>query len=253
VAHVERDKLISIGEFSRLSDLSPKALRLYDELGLLPPASVDPANGYRFYGTDQLRTARLVSSLRKLDLPLTAIREIVLVNDLKGVTPHMYEVLSREMPERTLLCLERHVDEEAVWAFGKEFIAILRERPIRRVEGIEEAAFAFAIYHGEVSKDSDGPVEWCCPIPTAYASEIAPRYPELTLRTEPAHSEAYVDIGPGGQLPVTEWPLIGDALRHWAADNSRQPSDLGARITYFAPPPRTEGSVPDCDFAIPLR
>jgi MerR family regulatory protein len=39
--------LVSIGEFSRLSRLSPKALRLYDELGLLVPDHVDAATGYR--------------------------------------------------------------------------------------------------------------------------------------------------------------------------------------------------------------
>jgi DNA-binding transcriptional MerR regulator len=41
--------LMSIGEFARLSRLSAKALRLYDELGLLPPAQVDPGSGYRWY------------------------------------------------------------------------------------------------------------------------------------------------------------------------------------------------------------
>ena len=41
--------LVSIGEFSRLSRLSPKALRLYDELGLLVPDHVDPVTGYRVY------------------------------------------------------------------------------------------------------------------------------------------------------------------------------------------------------------
>jgi protein phosphatase len=39
--------LMSIGEFARRSRLSPKALRLYDELGLLPPARVDEDSGYR--------------------------------------------------------------------------------------------------------------------------------------------------------------------------------------------------------------
>ena len=39
---------MSIGEFAGRSRLSPKALRLYDELGLLPPAQVDDSSGYRF-------------------------------------------------------------------------------------------------------------------------------------------------------------------------------------------------------------
>jgi DNA-binding transcriptional MerR regulator len=46
--------LVSIGEFARLSRLSPKALRLYDELGLLVPAEVDAETGYRWYADTQL-------------------------------------------------------------------------------------------------------------------------------------------------------------------------------------------------------
>lgn len=53
--------LVTIGAFARLSRLSQKALRLYDELGLLPPAHVDPVSGYRFYAPEQLERARLVA------------------------------------------------------------------------------------------------------------------------------------------------------------------------------------------------
>jgi DNA-binding transcriptional MerR regulator len=51
--------LMSIGEFPRLSRLSAKALRLYDELGLQPPAQVDPDSSYRWYAAGQLDNARL--------------------------------------------------------------------------------------------------------------------------------------------------------------------------------------------------
>ena len=54
--------LMGIGEFarlSRLSRLSPKALRLCHELGLLSPARVDPDSGYRWYAAGQLERARL--------------------------------------------------------------------------------------------------------------------------------------------------------------------------------------------------
>ncbi|HEX6452279.1 MAG TPA: MerR family transcriptional regulator [Trebonia sp.] len=66
--------LLSTGEFARASGLSRKALRLYDELGLLPPAQVDPATGYRFYNPAQLEQARLVAWLRRLGMPLATIR-----------------------------------------------------------------------------------------------------------------------------------------------------------------------------------
>ncbi|CCH31356.1 MerR family transcriptional regulator [Actinosynnema sp. NPDC047251] len=69
-------ELLTIGEFARASRLSPKALRLYDELGLLPPARVDPRSGYRFYSPDQLERARLVAWLRRLGMPLARIRSV---------------------------------------------------------------------------------------------------------------------------------------------------------------------------------
>lgn len=69
--------LLSIGEFARLARLSPKALRLYDELGLLSPASVDPGSGYRWYDARQLEQAWLVASLRQLGTPLAQISVIL--------------------------------------------------------------------------------------------------------------------------------------------------------------------------------
>jgi serine/threonine protein phosphatase PrpC len=69
-------KLLTIGEFSRASRLTPKALRLYDELGLLRPVRVDEASGYRYYSPDQLERARLVAWLRRLGMPLASIAEV---------------------------------------------------------------------------------------------------------------------------------------------------------------------------------
>ncbi|MDT3397232.1 MerR family transcriptional regulator [Streptomyces sp. B1866] len=68
--------LLTIGAFAKASRLSPKALRLYDELGLLPPARVDPVTGYRLYAPEQLERARLVAWLRRLGMPLARIREV---------------------------------------------------------------------------------------------------------------------------------------------------------------------------------
>ncbi|MFJ2563470.1 MerR family transcriptional regulator [Streptomyces sp. NPDC087568] len=66
--------LLTIGVFARASRLSPKALRLYDELGLLTPARVDPVTGYRLYAPEQLERARLVAWLRRLGMPLARIQ-----------------------------------------------------------------------------------------------------------------------------------------------------------------------------------
>jgi PPM family protein phosphatase len=69
--------LLTIGAFARAVRLSPKALRLYDELGLLPPAAVDSDTGYRFYDPDQLERARLIAWLRRLGMPLARIRAVL--------------------------------------------------------------------------------------------------------------------------------------------------------------------------------
>jgi len=68
--------VMTIGDFARASGLTPKALRLYDELGLLRPASVDEVNGYRYYDPDQLDRARLVARLRLVGMSLDRIRTV---------------------------------------------------------------------------------------------------------------------------------------------------------------------------------
>ena len=140
-------KEISIGEFARRSRLSLKALRLYDERGVLVPSRVDQASGYRYYDTAQLDQARLVVMMRELQLPLKAVKELLacdpadaakriaehwrdaeaahdarreladyLVSRLRGKRPVMYEVATREIPERSLLCLKR--DGQRAGAMG---------------------------------------------------------------------------------------------------------------------------------------
>lgn len=75
--NVSQESLCSIGGFARQAGLTPKALRLYDELGLLVPAEVDPHNGYRRYETAQLHRARLVATLRLVGMPLARIRALL--------------------------------------------------------------------------------------------------------------------------------------------------------------------------------
>jgi serine/threonine protein phosphatase PrpC len=69
-------ELMTSGAFARASRLSRKALRLYDELGLLCPVRVDPVSQYRLYDPAQLEQARLVAWLRRLGMPLAAIRAV---------------------------------------------------------------------------------------------------------------------------------------------------------------------------------
>ena len=73
----EPHTLMTIGDFAREAGLTPKALRLYDDLGLLLPAEVDEYSGYRRYAPSQLERARLVATLRLLGMPLARIKQVV--------------------------------------------------------------------------------------------------------------------------------------------------------------------------------
>jgi hypothetical protein len=164
----------------------------------------------------------------------------------------MYDVDTREIPHRSLLCLTRHVNgEPGVWAFGKEFLGILKERPLPRMEGV--AGATFCIFHGEVSEDGDGPLEWCRPVPEDEAEQITSQYPELELRTEAAHEEAVIRLGVYGETSPAQWQLISETLQSWSVEQNRELSALGVRVVYKFPDPESVGKGPDCDFAAPLR
>ena len=283
--------LMSIGEFGQASRLSPKALRLYDELGLLVPARVDPESGYRWYELGQLERARKVALLRRIGVPLARIREILgrtpeaaaqeiagywseaeaehaarrelagtLVNELTGKTgasgvmgerPKMYEIEVRDMPERRELSLIRRMHQDELVAKSRElFIRPLLGADLPRLEGVVGAPFM--IFHGEVSGDSDGPIEWCMPVPADQAEEIAARFPNLTLRTEPAHQEAFVRRRtPSALAGGSEAELAFQELRAWAAENRREASG-GIRMLLVRNP-ANGAAGPDTQFTVPLR
>jgi hypothetical protein len=129
------------------------------------------------------------------------------------------------------------------WALGKEFVAIFRDRPVPRMEG--RIGAGFVIYHGEVNEDSDGPVEWWRPVPDDRAEALAASYPELTLRTEPAHQEAFIHLG-NTQATPPRWQLVSETLHDWAAEHHPESADLdlGVRMTFLATSPITAVSVP---------
>lgn len=66
-----------IGDFSLISRISVKALRYYDEEGLLRPSRVDPMTGYRFYDDGSVERARTVRTLRDLDFSVKEIARIL--------------------------------------------------------------------------------------------------------------------------------------------------------------------------------
>jgi DNA-binding transcriptional MerR regulator len=73
--------LLPIGRFARLTGLTVKALRHYDELGLLAPAAVDPGSGYRLYAPAQCVRAEAIRRLRRLELPLDEVAVLLETTD----------------------------------------------------------------------------------------------------------------------------------------------------------------------------
>ena len=70
-------RLMPIGIFARITGLSHRALRLYADRDLLPPAYVDPETGYRYYDVHSIRAAEMIRLLRRLDVPLGDMRQFI--------------------------------------------------------------------------------------------------------------------------------------------------------------------------------
>jgi DNA-binding transcriptional MerR regulator len=69
--------MMSIGRFSKLTKLTVRSLRLYDEMDVLTPGFVDPDTNYRFYRWDQVVTAQQIRALRDTGLSLPNIRKVL--------------------------------------------------------------------------------------------------------------------------------------------------------------------------------
>jgi DNA-binding transcriptional MerR regulator len=271
--------LLSISDFAQRSRLSAKALRLYDELGLLRPTRVDPGNGYRWYGPGQLDRARLVAALRGLDMPLARIAPILdlapaaaaaavaaywgeveaaharrralaahLRDRLTGTRSAMPTIAVRDVPARDLLTVRRHLHAADLEAFLTPALVRLLQAAPRSVSGL--AGAPFVVYHGEVSADSDGPVELCRPVAAGTGERVAAELADVVARSEPDHQEAYVRLTRG----EADTPLVlaaYDALGDWLDRNDR----------WFAGPPRqifiadwrtVTPDQPALDVAVPL-
>jgi len=84
---------LSIGDFSRATQLSVKMLRHYHQIGLLEPINIDRATGYRRYSTDQISTAQIIRRFRALEMPLDEIRTVISTTDIR----HRNELISAHL------------------------------------------------------------------------------------------------------------------------------------------------------------
>jgi len=256
--------------------LTTKALRIYDETGLLRPDDVDPFNGNRRYGTGQVKTGRLIGMLRGADMPLAEIGLLKADLDedrdeaVARLDRHLEALESRHTSRRSLI---RHIhailreEDQPMFPVQTRNVPAQRVMSIqRRLRAHETAAFvaeakaAFAahlggvqptgpftlVFHGIVDYESDGPLEALlgCPENVGVTDLIG-------LRTEPAHDEAYTTI----TKAQWDYPAIlaaYDAVACSPEVTARPRSRLACREVYLARPDEIGDDDLICDIAFPL-
>ncbi|MFE3409717.1 MerR family transcriptional regulator [Streptomyces mirabilis] len=281
-----RQELLTIGAFAARARLSPKALRLYDRLGLLAPAHVDEVSGYRYYRADQVERARLVALLRQLDMPLARIAEVVEVGAaqgavllatywadaearfasqrtlaeylrgrLSGRSTEMYgkfAIKTVDVPERVVLTEKRHTlaDELPVW---------IPASLVRLEDGARECGGTtgspFVVYYAEVSMESDGPAESCVPVADEEAArawaEKRGRASGIGVRVEPARRLAYARITKA-QVAHPQIIAAFEAVEAWIGERGLS-YDGPCREVYFADWDAAGPEDAVCDVAFPVR
>ena len=218
---------MSIGDFAAASQLSQKALRLYGETGLLPPAWVDPDSGYRYYRVDQLRVATLIAFLRRGGMPLAEIRAFLREPTLERLEEYERRATDELAERRRVLryvkrileeelmydVLTKHVGEQAYASRSKRVLVPELERFICTTFeelGASEDGPPFVLYHGPVNAEEDGPVEVCVP----------KRSGEKRL---PAGEVAFTEIS-GSQCNFPEILGAYESVYRWAKEHGRTPA-----------------------------
>jgi DNA-binding transcriptional MerR regulator len=256
------DALLTIGEFARRSRLSLKALRLYERRGVLHPDQVDPNTGYRRYRESQLSTARLVAMLRRLDMPLTQVAEVLAARGPAAAAvldAYWAEVERRTASNRELAA---HLRSRLIGAdtpstdFGPVRCRDVPAQPVltrqQRILAPELSGWLnttmaelghkatgpmFVIYHGEVTQDSDGPVEVCVPVRRSHT-------------VQPAHREAFVRLRKA-QVAYPQILSAFDAVVAWI--DARGLKVAGSpREVYFADFQAAASGDEVCDVAYPI-
>jgi DNA-binding transcriptional MerR regulator len=211
-----RENRMPIGRFAAACRLSIKALRHYDELGLLAPAHVDPNTGYRYYVQRQARAAVLIAMLRSLDLPLATIRTALAASptELQCLLEAESARLARDLArrEQALRSIERIAREKSLTPYAiavREAPAI----PVARITIEADAESLIAASTAAIYRLFD----------ELRAASREPRMPVLCVNEEPDERErirvhacarvdapapllatAVVDELPGGRFAVCE-------------------------------------------------
>lgn len=139
------EELMTIGQFARISGLSVHALRHYDDVGLLPPAHVDPTTGYRRYTRDQVLQARTIQALRWIDLPVEEISMVL--NDQTDETERQILTRHRHRLELQQSRTDARLDDiDHYLAKGITMSPVTDARPIQLKITVDDVDEAIAFY-----------------------------------------------------------------------------------------------------------
>ncbi|MGK5553396.1 MerR family transcriptional regulator [Actinomadura kijaniata] len=213
------EELLPIGRFARLCRLSVKRLRHYDEIGLLRPARVDAASGYRYYRREQARDAFVIGLLRSLDVPLPVVARVLegeAGDALRQARDRMEAELARR--RRALAALDR-VLAEGLPAPRVE----LCDEPARRVRTVRDLATpdsVAAVTSACVARALDGPPPGL--MAGLFPLDMRDEFPVTVAVEDPAGAEvldggrfaAAVHLGPYEQIPLTVHAVLAWCGEH---------------------------------------
>lgn len=254
--------MFRIGDFSRLSFVTVKTIRYYDEIGLLKPERVDRFTGYRYYSVKQLARLNYIMALKEMGLALDEIRLVIDDNLSPAQVRELFllkqaelrrrvgeEQRRLEQVEKWLLQLERgetmsdyqfsikKLDEikivsvrGTVPAYGDIGILIEKLYPALQ-SGMQYVNGPFtAIYHDMEHMEKNVDIEAALPVSADF-----PVTPPLTIRTLPA-AEAVVTIHYGSYDDIHN---AYQALMAWCEANGYE-LDGPDREIYLVGPDKTQ-------------
>ncbi len=234
--------MIKIGDFSKLSQVSVKALRLYDETGLLKPAQVDNFTGYRYYSADQLPRLNRIIALKDLGFSLEQIAQLLKddlpVEQLRG----MLKMKRAEIAQRLEDEQERLTRVEArLRLIEREnempnYEVVIKKVEPTRVAAIRDTVPAYSqqggLWNELYAQVGQSGAQFVGPCLTVYYDE---EYKERDVDVEvcqpiggpmPAHGRVKVRELPGGTMASAvhngAYNRIGqayDAVMRWIGDN----------------------------------
>ena len=137
---MEKDKLLSIGEVSKLTGVGIKALRYYERIGVLKPVYVEPSSGYRYYLVSQTYLVGIIKFAVELDIPLRQLPQFIRGEDT--VDFRAFSAHAKEMVENKMKTLNKALN---FFDFLEEQLNLQEQHPIGEIYSREIAEKHFYV------------------------------------------------------------------------------------------------------------